>query len=448
MKGGVSKFLKWLENKIIRIGSETTRVEHIIPSDQSNKRKIIYVLTFCLALQSVGVSTLMTIFARQISTFDQGIEVFGISATAFSLAAMISAPLMGMLVDKLGNYRILLGSLVAHALASISYLMVSTGGGFIAVRALAGGLTAGLVPATISLIRDLTSQEERGRWIGFVTGWSALGFVIGPYLGGRIFDHWGLAAPFFVGAIAHATSFLIVLWRIPDLSSNQGKDLDGNPRSSMEERGIFPFLSQSQSSIPQHTCSIIMLGVISFLAVFAWRFVEPQFHFYIYDDLAWTSSRLGFLFSGYGILLMMGRIGLGGLSDHFGRKTLLAAGLIVHTAQYFALITTDSYLWIFLGVAGSGLGEGLFMPALNAYFLDVTPDHYHGRVIGFKEAMFSLGGLTGPALVILAVQYMGPVGIFMIGGSLIFISALLVLFLSETLKQRAQIFKKWITSCI
>ena len=439
MKDGVSKFLKRLVDKTRSIGSEAARVEHNILSDLSVKRKIIYFLTFCLALQSVGVSTLSTIFARQISTLDQGIEVFGISATAFSLVAMISAPLMGMLVDKLGNYRTLLGSLAAHALASLSYLLVSTSGGFIAVRALAGGITAGLVPATISLIGDLTSQEERGRWIGFVTGWSAIGFVLGPYLGGWIFDHWGLAAPFFVGAIAHAVSFLIVLWLIPDLSSNRGKDLDGNPRSSLEERGIFPFLSRSQSSIPQHTFSILMLGVVSFLAVFAWRFVEPQFHFYIYDDLVWTSSRLGFLFSGYGILSMMGRVGLGGLSDRFGRKTLLAAGLIVHTAQYFALITTDSYLWILLGVAGSGLGEGLFMPALNAYFLDVTPDHYHGRVIGFKEAMFSLGGLTGPALVILAVQYLGPVGIFMIGGSLIFLSALLVLFLSETVKPKPPI---------
>jgi MFS family permease len=426
-------------NKSTRSVSGTDRIKNAKLPNQPTKGKIIYYLTFCLALQSIGVSTLSTIFARKISTFDQGIELFGISATAFSLAAMVSAPLMGLLVDKLGKYRLLLGSLAAHALASLSYLLVSTGAGFTAVRALAGGLTAGLVPATISLIGDLTTQEERGRWIGFVTGWSSAGFVIGPYLGGWIYDHWGLAAPFFVGAIAHAISFLIVLWLIPDLSSNQGKELDNNPRSSMNERGIFPFLSRLQSSIPQHTRSILMLGVISFLAVFAWRFVEPQFHFYIYDDLVWTSSRFGFLLSGYGILSMICGVTLGGLSDRFGRKTILAAGLIVHTAQYFALITTDSYLWILLGVAGSGLGEGLFMPALNAYFLDVSPDHYHGRVIGFKEAMFSLGGLAGPALVIFVFQYLQPASIFIIGGSLIFLSALLVLFLSEPAKQRVPI---------
>ena len=49
----------------------------------------------------------------------------------------------------------------------------------------------------------------------------------------------------------------------------------------------------------------------------------------------------------------------------------------------------------------SSLGEGLFMPALNAFFLDITRDQYRTRGLGFKEAMFSLAGLSGPSLVVL-----------------------------------------------
>ena len=70
------------------------------------------------------------------------------------------------------------------------------------------------------------------------------------------------------------------------------------------------------------------------------------------------------------------------------------------------------------------------MPALNAYFLDLTPEQYRARVIGFKESMFSLGGLAGPALVILAVRYLQPVSIFVISGALILLSAFLVPVLS------------------
>jgi MFS family permease len=123
---------------------------------------------------------------------------------------------------------------------------------------------------------------------------------------------------------------------------------------------------------------------------------------------------------------MVAETTLGACSDRFGRKLILMIGLIIHTAQYVALITTDSVIWITLGIAASGLGEGLFMPALNAYLLDITLEQNRAQVIGLKESMFSLGGLVGPALVVLAVRYLQPAGIFAIAGLLILISAFLV----------------------
>jgi MFS family permease len=203
-----------------------------------------------------------------------------------------------------------------------------------------------------------------------------------------------------------------------------------------EKAGILPRLSSSWTTIPRPYYTLVMLGIISFLAVFAWRFVEPQFHFFIYDVLGWTSARFGLVMSGYAVLLMFAETTLGALSDRFGRRPILMIGLVIHTAQYITLIATGSFIWITLGIAASGLGEGLFMPALNAYFLDITPEGYRARVIGFKESMFSLAGLAGPALVVLAVQYLQPVGIFIIAGALILFSAFLVPLLSQTANHR------------
>lgn len=392
-------------------------------------RRILLILTCCLALQSTGVSTLFTIFARKIGTFGQGVEVFGISATAFSLAALVTAPYMGMLADRFGRRRLLLGSLAAHILACLGYLLAPTGAAFIAVRAAAGGLTAGLAPTSISMIGDLTPRAERGRWIGFVTGWSAIGFVLGPPLGGWVFDQWGLAAPFIAGAAAHVLALLIALWFIPDTAPKPTRQTESS-LETVEKVGMLPRLSSFGIAIPRPYHTLVMLGIISFVAVFGWRFVEPQFHFYIYDVLEWSSARFGLVISGYGLLVVFAQTALGALSDRFGRRPILMIGLIVHTAQYLALITTDSSVWIALGIAASGLGEGLFMPALNAYFLDITPEKHRAQVIGLKEAMFSLGGLAGPALVVWAVQYLQPVGIFVIAGALILSSAFLVPLLS------------------
>ena len=179
-------------------------------------------------------------------------------------------------------------------------------------------------------------------------------------------------------------------------------------------------------AIPRPYGRFLVLLVLTFSAVVAWRFIEPQFHFYIYDTLGWTSALFGACISGYSILSTLARIGLGQLSDRFGRKPILMIGLIVHAAQYVALLTTKSFYWLAVGVAGSGLGEGLFMPALNALYLDVVSKEYSARILGLREAIFSLAGLVGPALAVIAADSLLPRGIFTIGGSLIILSALLV----------------------
>jgi len=373
---------------------------------------------------------LFTVFARKAGTFGQGVEVFGISATAFSLAALVIAPYMGMLADRYGRRRLLLGSLAAHAMACLGYLFSPTGAAFVAVRAAAGGLTAGLVPATISMIGDLTPQAERGRWIGFVTGWSAVGLVLGPPLGGWFFDQWGLAAPFIAGGATHTLAFLIALGFIPDTAAGPVRQSQSSLAAPTEKAGILSRLSSFWIAIPRPYSTLVVLGIISFAAVFAWRFAEPTFHFFVYDVLRWTSARFGLVMGGYALLLMFAKATLGALSDRFGRRPILMIGLVIHTAQYWALIATDSFVWITLGIAASGLGDGLFMPALNAYFLDVVPERCRAQAIGFKESMFSLAGLAGPALMVLAAQYLQPASVYMIAGAIILFGAFLVPLLS------------------
>jgi MFS transporter, DHA1 family, multidrug resistance protein len=397
-----------------------------LPIDQPVTRRIIYCITFCLVFQSTGVSILFTVYARKIGAIGQGVEVFGIGAAAFSLAALVTAPYLGMLADRLGRRRLLLGSLAAHALAPLGYLLVPTGSTFIAARAVAGGLTAGLAPASISMVGDLTVQADRSRWIGFMTGWSALGFVIGPPLGGWIFDRRGLAAPFLVAAVVNALAFLIALWLIPDTAPANLKPMKSHPGAASGKTGLATQLSKYRIAIPRPYRTWVVLGMISFIPVFAWRFMEPQFHFYIYNTIGWASARFGLVMSGYAVLLMAAETILGSFSDRCGRKPILMIGLLVHSAQYIALIATDSSTWIALGITLSGLGEGLIMPALNAYFLDASPEQYRAQMIGIKEMMFSLGGLAGPAWVVLAIRYLQPVGIFIIAGSLILFSAFLV----------------------
>jgi MFS family permease len=166
---------------------------------------------------------------------------------------------------------------------------------------------------------------------------------------------------------------------------------------------------------------------ISFIVIFAWTFFEPQLMFYVYDELGWTTAQLGVAASGYGVASMLGQTVLGRLSDRFGRKPLLLVGILLHSAQYAGMIFTTSYQLIMLAFIAAGLGEALFSPALSAYYLDITPEQHRSRVMGIKGSAGSLGSLAGPALVVAAIGFISPQGVFIISTSSLFVGALLAL---------------------
>lgn len=59
---------------------------------------------------------------------------------------------------------------------------------------------AGATPAEEALVADLSDQEARGLAYGIYTGTYSLGSVIGPLLGGWVYERHGEATPFFIAA--------------------------------------------------------------------------------------------------------------------------------------------------------------------------------------------------------------------------------------------------------
>jgi hypothetical protein len=50
--------------------------------------------------------------------------------------------------------------------------------------------------------------------------------------------------------------------------------------TASDKAGVMPHFSPFWMAIPRPYYIWVMLGIISFVAVFAWRFVEPQFHLF------------------------------------------------------------------------------------------------------------------------------------------------------------------------
>jgi MFS family permease len=402
-------------------------------------RIIIILLAFCMALQMIGFGMIFPLFARKIGDLGGGVEVLATSLMAYSLAGMIAAPIMGSLADRFGRRPLLIGSLVIFAMAFSGYYLVTTSLMFIIIRGLAGALTAGFWPAIMGIVADIAPENERARWIGIISGGASAGWIVGPLVGGWLFDQWGYDIPFMVAIGMNLIAFLIAVFCIPESYTKEERRRDSLRQKRFARR--VPETSAAVSfraSLPHPLHAFGILLLVNLSMIFAWFFIEPHLPFYVFDELGWSTAQFGALISFYGWASLIGSLTLSQSSDRFGRKPVLIIGLILHAAQYAGLMLSNVYGVIALAFILAGLGEALVNPALNASFLDITPEEHRARVMGIKSAVGSFGSLTAPALVMLAIRFVPPQSVFAISTALILFTALVVL-VALRLPSRAEV---------
>ena len=381
---------------------------------------ILVALAFCMALQMTGFVMILPLFARRFESFGAGVEALSLSALAYALASTVSAPFMGILADRLGRRPIILLSLATYILAFSGYLLASTAWLFILLRGLAGIFTAGLVPAISSMVGDLASENRRAQWIGIVNGGASVGWIAGPLFGGLLYDRFGYVVPFAISIAMEAVALLLASFSVPETYTV----LSRPARTHIAWTNVF----QALPTLP----AFYLLMLISFGTMFAWAFIEPQFMFYAYDDLAWTSSRLGLVMSTYGLACMLGEFTLGQLSDRLGRKPVLLLGLALFSAQFIGLGIVRDAAWIMVSFIVAGLGNAIFDPALTAFILDMTPSENTARSLGLKSTTSSLGSMLGPGLVVFFTPFVSPQIIYLIASALVWLLTLMSAFALRT----------------
>src|SRR5712692_11109574 len=113
------------------------------------------------------------------------------SGYALTLAAgMLPA---GVLGDRFGRKRILIGALVLFAAGSVACAFAVNPGQFIAGRLVLGLAGAAIVVMALSVMTVLFTEEERPRAVGIWAAANFLALPIGPILGGWLLTHywWG-----------------------------------------------------------------------------------------------------------------------------------------------------------------------------------------------------------------------------------------------------------------
>jgi MFS transporter, DHA2 family, multidrug resistance protein len=148
-----------------------------------------------LAVLAVGLdgtvlSVALPTLATDLHATTADLQWFVSGYTLVLAAALLPGGLLG---DRYGRKRVLLGALALFGAGSLACAYASSAGAFIAARVLLGLGAAAIIPLALSVLTVLFDERERPRAVGVWATANFLALPIGPILGGWLLTNywWG-----------------------------------------------------------------------------------------------------------------------------------------------------------------------------------------------------------------------------------------------------------------
>ncbi|WP_083419667.1 MDR family MFS transporter [Pseudofrankia sp. BMG5.36] len=155
-----------------------------------------------------------------------GAEHLSWIVTAYLLASTVSTPLWGKLGDLYGRKIFFQAAIVIFLVASAVAGLSQSMGQLIAFRALQGLGGGGLIIGAQTIIGDVLSPRERGRYQGVFSGLFGFASVVGPLLGGLFVDHLNWRWVFYINLPLGAIALIIVASALPSTRNRVKRSID------------------------------------------------------------------------------------------------------------------------------------------------------------------------------------------------------------------------------
>ncbi|MET7512769.1 MFS transporter [Streptomyces sp. NPDC005480] len=122
----------------------------------------------------------------------------------------------GLLGDRLGRKKVLVGGLVVFGLGSALAAESGSPVQLIIFRAIMGIGAAFVMPATLAVLMNVFERDEQPKAIGIWAGGVGIAIAIGPITGGLLLDHFWWGSVFLVNVPIVIIAVVLMLALVPD----------------------------------------------------------------------------------------------------------------------------------------------------------------------------------------------------------------------------------------
>jgi MFS transporter, DHA1 family, tetracycline resistance protein len=307
--------------------------------------------------------------------------------TLFMLMQFVCSPIQGALSDRFGRRTVILISnfglgvdFIVMALAPVLWLL------FIG-RAVSGICAASFSTAN-AYIADITPREKRAAAFGMLGGAFAVGFILGPALGGFLGHLW-IRLPFWVAAGLSLLNFSYGLYVLPESlpAVRRGTRIEwrhANPVGSLILLRRYP--------------QVFALAAVFFLLGLAQFSLNATYVLYTDYRYGWGPQIVGYTLGLVGLCSgVVQAVLVRRLMPWLGERRMILAGVALLIVGYAMFGLAPAAGVFLIGIPFLSLGGMAGPPAQSMITHQVAPSE-QGRLQGALTSLQSLAGIFGPAL--------------------------------------------------
>jgi EmrB/QacA subfamily drug resistance transporter len=395
------------------------------------------------AIDQTIVGTAEPRIIAQLSGFDR----YPWIATAYLLTSTVCVPIFASLSDihgrkpfiLVGSTLFVLTSALCGAAGRITLLPLDGMGQLILFRGLQGVAAGMVVGLLFTIVGDIFSPAERGRYQGLFAAVWGVASIFGPTLGGWLTDHWSWRACFYVNLPVGAVAVAAIYFEFPHMKprgSTRKLDWAGFATligtfvplllaltwatqygwtstrvtsllaTSAVMLVVFLFV-ETRASEPVIPLVLFKNPIISICSVCAFVLGIGMFGVIIYlplfmqGVLGVSATQSGNLLTPLMMGAVIGSIVGGQTVSRLGRyKAVAIVGsiLVAVGISFFARMgIATSWLYVASGMVIAGLGMGLLQPVYTLAVQNVAPRRQMGAATSSTIFFRSIGSTVGVA---------------------------------------------------
>jgi len=253
---------------------------------------------------SIGVPVLPDLSRR----LGASATTIGFLFASFGVTVLAVSVPMGAISDRVGRRGPLVGGLVALSASTLLFAVAERLPALFAARLVQGAADAVTWVVGFALIADLYGPDERGRVMGIVMSGTTFGFLIGPTLGGWLYEQGGAQLPFLVLAVLAALG-AVAFAAIP-LPARTDR-IETVPLGAVLK---VPSVGACAAAV------VLAGGTIAML--------EPIVALHLAERIGLGPSRIGLVFGVGAFASILLHPYFGGIADRSGGRRLTMAGLL------------------------------------------------------------------------------------------------------------------------